>query len=296
MLDDPMPLKNLPIVGTILSSAILIVSVWTVMHFRRIVAVPMAVAFFWIGLLPTLGIVPIYLNMDQIRLYMPLAGFSFLFAMALNFLIKKTRWRPEFLLLAVVLLYAGVSVQQHLHFRSAAQTWHEVSLKYPRSDIALSLLGDALIRERNYSGAIEVFGQSALMQPGNPTPKLKQIVLRLKIGDDKQEILKELATMDRSLMGVRARLNLGNAYSLAEENQQAEKVYLDIIERKPSYTNAHLNLGTLWVKMGDYKRARLAFKNVLIIAPRHNHAKEQLKMVEEKLANEEQGKMPQTKN
>ena len=293
MLDDPTPLNTLPIFGTLASLALLLASIWAIVRFRNNVAVVISIAFFWVGLLPTMGIMPMYLNMDQIRLYLPLAGFCFLLAATVDHLMLKTRWQPAALMLFIAILYAGSSLQQHLHYRQPANVWYEISQKYPHSEIALSLLGDAFVRERNYAAAIEVFGQSALIRSNDPNQKLKQLVLRLQVGEDKETVLEELSAIDRSQLGVRSRLNLGNAYALAKKFKEAEAIYLDIISRKPSYTNAHLNLGSVWEESGDFQRARLAFKNVLLLAPQHKFAKKRLKFVEEQLAKQEKaGEQP----
>ena len=286
MLDDPAPLTSLPLLGLLLSSAMLLLSLWLAVRLRKNLIVPMAIALFWFAMLPTLGVMPLSLSMDQIRLYIPLAGFAMLAVLGINACMQKTRWRGEYILLLIVVLYAAATVQQHIHCRQQSNVWRDVSQKYPHSKIALTLLGEALVDEGNLVAAADVYGQPLFRSSGDQAARIKHLSLKLRVGADKNTILTELDKIDRSRLDARSQVSLGSAYTLAANYSEAEKIYLLVIDRRPSYLDAHLSIGSLWERVGDYQRARLAFKNALQIAPQHPFANKRLKIIETQLQKE----------
>ena len=56
------------------------------------------------------------------------------------------------------------------------------------------------------------------------------------------------------------------------QHEQSEAAFRKAIELNPSYAKAHYNLGTLFLKLGDYREALEALREAIRLNPRSSDA------------------------
>jgi len=63
--------------------------------------------------------------------------------------------------------------------------------------------------------------------------------------------------------------NLGNAYKVADKNEEAIRAYQKSIDIEPNYVEVHNNLGTMYYRMSRNEKAIAAYKKAVEVKPDH---------------------------
>ena len=75
-------------------------------------------------------------------------------------------------------------------------------------------------------------------------------------------------------------INIGNTLGILNEKELAIDALEKAIKLKPDHSNAHYNLGILFLKKGDLDKAKYMFAETLRLSPKYEEAKNALASLE----------------
>jgi tetratricopeptide (TPR) repeat protein len=271
ILDDPTPLAAFPWGGAAATACLAGLTVWLAFRFRRRPLVPFSLGLFWIGLGPTIGPVPLTLVMDQVRLYLPLAGLACLSALVLGGAARRLKVAPWILITVVCASYGTASLLQNVRYRYPALIWQDVVEAYPESSWGWEHLGTALHEAGRFEDAARAYEMATRMEPGTAIFGIYATLNRLETATP-EERGRQLDSIPTGGLDGGQLLNIALWEVRHREEARAEAHLLQAIQRSPTLYLAHLNLGVLWEKTGRLNEARRAYANALAIAPHEGRA------------------------
>ncbi len=279
ILEDPLPVTQFPWLGVMISFSLLSVSILLSIRYSKERLVAFSLGLFWIGLFPTIGPTPIFFVMDQIRLYLPLAGLSLLMALLLTQLGRflGNRIHPMLPLSLLILLYSSLSMAQNIRYHYPPLIWQDVIEKYPYSGLAWEHLGASLDALHLYDEAMKTYEMASRVEPGNKMVQILALQSGIKAGLPKAQLkpkLPKLQDISHDRLDILGVLNLSILEAELGEEKRAEERLLQMTQLYPYYANGHLNLGVLWERMGKLEQAKRAYANALTLSPTNRRAKE----------------------
>ncbi|MFH1263225.1 MAG: tetratricopeptide repeat protein [Pseudomonadota bacterium] len=276
LLDDPSPLKSFPWAGLVAYVLSVVGTVLLVIRFRAKPIVWFALGMFWIGLAPTTGPLPIYLVMDQIRMYLPLAGLCFLLVFGLDAAARKVRAAPLLLVCAVGVAYGAESFLQNLRYRHPIAIWGDVLEEYPESGMAWEYMAASMDMAGLEEEKAFAWDMAGRVESGAPIYRVFQKLMKLEKVSSKER-KKGLDAINFSDFNPRQLVNIATWEAKHGEEKRAEAHFLEAIGRNPWSFTAHFNLGILSEKLGKLDQARRAFSNALFLAPQDPRAQAAVK-------------------
>ncbi len=262
IVDDPSPVITFPWQGLALTFFLLLLSLLIAIRFWRQKIIPFSIALIWISIGPTTGFMPVYFVMDQIRLYLPIAGLSILLSYFLF-----TYSRRHIFLLAILSAYGIHSYLIHRRYSYPVLTWVDVVAIYPQSNVGWAELGVALADTDNYPKAIQAFDQASRIEPSNLNYKILAAQNRLRAGESKESILSWLSTQPTKNLATPDAANLAHLASMAGDYERTRTIMIEALWLNPNFEPGYVELGTALTGLGRYDKARRAFERALELLP-----------------------------
>ena len=243
--------------GAMLLSLVL-VAVWGRRHHRRVV---FGLAWFFLTLLPS-SLVPLFVLVNEHRLYLPMAGAAF----ALGALLPQRgrwAWPVGGAVLLALLLHC---VQRNEVWKSEETLWADAVARGPAMARPYANLGKAYLEQGRYREAVEASRQAIQIDP--LLERAYYNIGTAYLGQGKHELA--IAHYQRALeiqpALFEAQNNLGNAYQEAGRLDEAVQAYKKALDFLPQAQVFH-NLGGALLRLGRSDSAEVAFRRALSLEP-----------------------------
>jgi Flp pilus assembly protein TadD len=207
-------------------------------------------AWYAIGLLPVVNLVPLPHLMADRFLYLSSIGLAGLAALGLA-AAASAAGRPRAVTAVVAagaLLGAACFAATRARlpvWSDSERLWRDALAHAPDAEVAHANLGEALTARGAHAEALEHYRRALALRP------------------DYEE----------------ARLNLANALARLGRAAEAESMYATALARTPGDPETHYNLGAARLQAGDRAGARAAFDQALRLDPRHAGAHQNLAVI-----------------
>jgi len=222
-------------------AAILALLALTAVALRRWPRWGLAGAWIFLVLAPTSSFVPILTEVGaERRMYLPLAVLTTLVLTALYSLLRRTcPGRPGMvasgLALGLTAVLAYATVERNRDYGSQVSIWYTVTAAVPDNARAHYNLGRAYMEKRLYAWALEEYAAALELWPGDADALMNTGVIHQALGD---------------LVA-------------------AEDAYVRAVIARPTYVEAWENLGHTYREAGNIEKARVAYGELLRLAPAH---------------------------
>jgi Flp pilus assembly protein TadD len=251
----PIPTREDPMVGAVLSSMATAVAVTAILIATRR-RWPGALAA-WVAYLiligPTSGIVPFGRLRGVVDRYTYVACLGWAMVAGGAFAVGWRAWRDGRAgtlrtalvggaLLAVLLTWSVVSWRQAAVWRDGVTLWTRALTVVPESPVARSNLGTALAKRRDFAGAAAQYREATRWWRDEPG----------------------------------AFLNLGRALAADERSAEAVEPFRRLVELRPGWAEGYVDLGTALYNAGETSEAVAVFTRAVELDPRSVRALESL--------------------
>jgi tetratricopeptide (TPR) repeat protein len=168
--------------------------------------------------------------------------------------------------LTIVCLSAA-SIARNAIWADKVTFWNDVAKKSPKKPRVHTLYGNALLEQGKTDAGIEEIRAAIKLKPNrtNARINLGKALLMQKRYDD--AIAELQAAVRLNAKDPLPYIYLGLAHEGKEQLLSAEEIYLDVVMLSPSYPDAHLRLGELYVKENRIPDAIKEFETVLKFYP-----------------------------
>lgn len=130
--------------------------------------------FYFLAILPTSNLVPIYRPMADRYLYLPMVGVCLALGAVICRLKMPTRqWLGTLqvvIAVAVCVFFGSFTIQRVFVWHNSTSLWQDTIKKNPFSYTGCNNLGFALFDTGEFKKAISVFTKAAQLEPNNPDP------------------------------------------------------------------------------------------------------------------------------
>jgi tetratricopeptide (TPR) repeat protein len=238
--------------------------------------VPFFIFWFFITLSPTY-IVPLFILMNEHRLYIPGIGF----AVTLTWAISNIR--PKYLMALalgfILLTYSFLTVLRNKDWQDEAKLWKKTIQVNPSSARAFNNLGVSLSKEGKYAQAEEAFRTALKLEAryGRPHGGLGFIMYKRGNPEGAIEEYKQALRLNPYLY--EARLLLGQIYEEKGLIEEAKNEYQTVIKHNPYYLKAHLRLGDIFEREGKLDLAQISYEHLIRLDPNDPQAHYRLGIV-----------------
>ena len=252
LLDWPVVLAGAMVLSLVL------LALWGRAH-KPVVAFGMA--WFFLTLLPS-SLVPLFVLVNEHRLYLPMAGA----ALAFGALLPQRRpwtWALGAGLLAIFLLHC---IQRNEVWKSEETLWADAVARGPAMARPHANLGKAYLEQGRYREAVEASRRAIQIDP--LLERAYYNIGTAYLGQGKHELA--IAHYQRALeiqpALFEAQNNLGNAFQEAGRLDEAVQAYKKALEFLPQAQVFH-NLGGALLRLGRSDAAEVAFRRALDLQP-----------------------------
>ena len=270
-------------------------------------------AWFFLILAPTSSIMPLRDVIYEYRMYLPLAAVIWLavlggyWALQRLFGTRAGAWAAcraagAVGLALAVLVLAGLTFARNMDYKTVALIWADTAAKSPTNTRAYTNLGLALLKEGRWKESITASQKALALLPANPEAHINLANALSQIGKSdeaarhyqeamrlcpeyqapvhydiglllagKGELSSAAAHFQMALKAnprhVNARLNLGNVYLLLGDTQKSIRLYKEVLAQAPDFADAHANLANALLRAGDRAQALAHLKTALALSP-----------------------------
>ncbi len=238
---------------------------------RRRPDVFFGIAWFFLALLPTANIVPIFNPVAERFLYFPLAGFCLLGALAGEALALRLKpaARPEAaVLLAIVLaVYSSRAFRRNMDWRDDFTLSFQTVKACPQSARFHHNLGTAYEARGNPEAAIAEYQQALAINSEFTAARNNLGCAYANQGNYDQAIREFERALKFDPRHARTLHNLGIAYRRKKMLPEAVPYFQEALKIDPNYLRAHDNLGITYQELGRDAEAATEFEAALRLDP-----------------------------
>lgn len=237
---------------------------------RRVPIVSFCVLWVLLHLAIESTVIPLELVYEH-RMYLPLAGASWLAAWALFAMIPKVQ-QAMLVTAGIVVLLVAATYARNRVWQDGPTLWADVVAKYPLDARAYNNLGSALASQGRHDEAIKHHRRALELKPG-----FADAHNNLGIAAASREDLDAAIEHYRQALAsdpeyATARNNLGNALAAQGDLDAAVEQYYLALQSEPNYADAHYNLGVAMAAQGDVVEAAEHYRAALRLNPRYYQA------------------------
>lgn len=248
-------------------------SIYAALRFRKNPFIAFFLGLLWVSFIPTSSFFAIQFSMDQIRMYLALAGLSGLLMMVLLKIQERTRFKNLFAISfsMLMLFYFVTTFLQNMRYSHPIRILQDVTDAYPKSGKAWDNLAIAYLNSKMYPEMLDAYRTAATVEP-RPNSKLRYKMWDALFLTDETSRNQALLRIDVSDVDSIPMMNLiENELAVAAYGPASQ--HLEIARKRfPTYARVHLKSGELWEKTGDIENARKAYANVLAMDPYNKEA------------------------
>ncbi|MBI5478562.1 MAG: tetratricopeptide repeat protein [Deltaproteobacteria bacterium] len=221
-------------------------TVWFFWRFgRRAPVVAFALAWFYVGLLPSSSLIPLEDFMAEHRAYLGSVGIVLLLAWVVAVAAariaarQRLRWLVPALAAAWVVALAAGTVLRNRTWQTGARLWTDAIEKSPRKARPYSNLAIYLLESGDLSAAEESLHKAVSLNPAAPEPRAMLGLVAVRRGDRATAQRQFEATLERDPTHYQAANNLAILYAEQGDYARAEPLVRRVLARKLSYPDTH---------------------------------------------------------
>lgn len=240
---------------------------------RKVPAVTIAAAWFFITIAPVSNLFPLRDPIAERFLYLPSAGACMLLAIPA---VARRRSGCVFAA-AVIAVFSLMTLQRNRVWKDGLSLWTDTVARSPlsvtaRNNLALAYAGEGRIHE-----AIRELERAVELSPRDAESRINLGSLHALAGSrDRAEAELRLAVR-LSPASASAHYNLGRLLDMAGRPGEAAAEYGAALRIRPCHLEARNNLAALYATEGDYRRARAEWGRVLALDPSNPQARNNLR-------------------
>lgn len=258
-------------------SLIVLIILFTLRIRKRFGIIAFFIFWFFIILLPTSSIIPLYILMNEHRLYLPSAGFAVVLTTAIHNFSKNyslSKGFPTFriIIFSILLILNILTIKRNIVWQDETSLWSESIRLNPTSSRSYNNLGVALTTRSKFNEAEEAFKKAILLNPnyGNAYGGLGFVYENRNRIDEAIEYYKKAIEIEPYL--IEARFLLGQIYEKKGRIEEALKIFKEGLIINPFYANFYFHLGLIYQTKGEYEEAKRYFIKTLELDPRNYRA------------------------
>ncbi|MCB0307976.1 MAG: tetratricopeptide repeat protein [Bdellovibrionales bacterium] len=267
---------SVPLAFLIFIPSVLLLLVTLKSRFYHKPHIVFAVLLIILSFVPSNTIVPLYFVSDQIRLYLPILGFSILLGSLLSSRVVSRVIPSSVMIVGFVFLYAIQFVSQNRRYHYPQLIWQDVVYSYPESGLAWGELGGVLQAQKRFGEAGLAFFLAAKYEKTKPGYTIRAIdnMIKSNTSDGVIEDLLDDLTLEH--LGVADVVNLATVYVQLDDFQRAENLLFYAIEVNPDFSPAYQRLGILYEIMGQPEKAKTFYEKAIERNPSDETSKQRL--------------------
>lgn len=230
--------------------------------------------WFFITLLPVLGIIPIGNSMAERYLYIPIMGFCGATGFISANYLSQRKGLPVVVGTILLGMQIGVIYRNGV-WQDDTTLWSYTYKREPNSARACSNLGNTLFKSQRYEDAILLYKKSLTFPYSYPFIHYNLAVAYEKVGQVDRAIEAYKASITRHNDNTLAYNNLGTIYHKQGLYGMAIDSYKQALTNNPYFPLSHNNLGNTYEQIGDSEKALVEYEEALKIddayADAHNN-------------------------
>jgi tetratricopeptide (TPR) repeat protein len=220
--------------------------------------------YFWLAwvllaMLPT-WVVPLNMLVNERRLYLALIGLA---GMVVWVAKDGKLFAPRWLLLAVAIAFAALTVQRNALWASEKALWQDASDHAPLMPRPHLRMGMLLRGEGESQAAEEAYRRVLALDPGYAPAYNNLGNLKRERGQSDEALSLYQTALELRPSYVEAMINLATTYSERGEYARAEELFLQALPLSPQREEIYNNLGTNYLRAGRYSEAEKVLRQVL---------------------------------
>ena len=230
-------------------------------------------SWFFIALLPVLGIVPIGNIMAERYLYLPIAGFCGI----AGYIGTNAVFREKgVIIIGIILLSLQIGViWRNGVWQNDTTLWFSTYQRESNSARACCNLGNTYFKNKQYEAAIQMYKKSLTLPYSYPFIHFNLGVAYEKVGLVDKAIEEYKASTSRNNDNTLAFNNLGTVYDKQGLYDLAIEAYNNALANNPYFPLSHNNLGNTYEHVGNSEKAMAEYTTALKIdnnyADAHNN-------------------------
>jgi len=213
--------------------------------------------YFWFlfTLLPVLNIFPLGIICAERYLYLPSIGFCIIVGSLI--LQIKSKQLPFYITIAIVIAYSALTYQRNEIWSDPIMLWTDVLEKNSNDYLAQMNLSKALLQRGEYKESKKYIMQALNDKYASKRHLQVEIYARCLIEEGKyDDALQELMEIPKIAPDYYNYLSyVGEIYLKKNEQQRAEEVFLEAIEKDKLLIQPRLNLIEMYTKQGQFEEA-----------------------------------------
>ena len=230
-------------------------------------------SWFFVTLLPVLGIVPIGNIMAERYLYLPIAGFC---GIAVSIGTNAVFRKKGAIIIGIILLSMQIGViWRNGVWQNDTTLWFYTYQREPNSARACSNLGNTYFKNNRYEDAIRMYKKSLTLPYSYPFIHFNLGATYEKVGLADKAIEEYKASISRNNDNTLAFNNLGTVYDKQGLYDLAIEAYNNALANNPYFPLTHNNLGNTYEHIGNSEKAMAEYTAALKIdnnyADAHNN-------------------------
>jgi len=243
-------------IKTVLSALLLLAMLlfaWKFLPQYRLVS--FGIFWFFIALSVESSFIPIGYVINEHRIYLSMAGFSF----ALSYLLYYFSRSEKIFVSAIVIIVLSFSVATYRRnrvWRNEIILWEDTVLKSPHHSRAHANLGIAYKMSGDFDSAVGSFKRATELDPRNVTAYTNLGHIYNNMGDVSQARNLFVKSMDIDPYYYLAPYSLGHTYYVERNYREAVKHFKKTLEADPTCDFAYHSLGVAYYKSGDTLNAQ----------------------------------------
>lgn len=230
-------------------------------------------SWFFVTLLPVLGIVPIGNIMAERYLYLPIAGFC---GIAGSIVANSVFRKKGVIIIGIIILSMQIGViWRNGVWQNDTTLWFYTYQREPNSARACSNLGNTYFKNKQYEAAIRMYKKSLTLPYSYPFIHFNLGATYEKLGLVNKAIEEYKASISRNNDNTLAFNNLGTVYDKQGLFDLAIEAYHNALANNPYFPLTHNNLGNTYEHIGNPEKAMAEYTAALKIdtnyADAHNN-------------------------
>lgn len=277
--------------GIIVIIALLLLSYYLFRKNRLVLS--FVIAWFFAMIILRSSILPISDLMTERRLYSATLSIALLIPVLFYFAVSKFKEQRNkkyvipVLLSLITVSFAVATVQRNKVWKNELTLWNDSVSRSPEKFRPNYNVAEALKKAGDSDLALEYYQKAYKLNPRSygVCNNIGTIYAQKKDNESAQKYFLEALRLNPKYP--RAMNNLANLYFRTNKLQQAEELYIMATSYDKNFLEPYINLGLLYMITEKYQHAKISYRKALSIDPGNQQAKENLKVIEEKLKNKQ---------
>lgn len=213
------------------------------------------------------SIIPLPDMFFEHRLYLPLVAYAIGLAVLLSSAARTKGW--SWLIIVLLIGYASTTVMRNYTWHSEVSLWEDTTAKSPTKSRPWRMLGDAYLKQQDYSKALAAYQQALSLQPDNMEIEANLAATYVAAGNVSQAVSIYQSVLQKDPNQAQIWFNYGDAKKKLSDYSEAIKALHTAIKLDSSFADAWYNLADCYRLAGNKSKSNEFFNIALSRWPNH---------------------------